>query len=285
MDWGLAKFRTDARAETAEAATASTFHDPRDDTDEGLKTRTGSFLGTPAYMPPEQAIGAIDQIDERSDVFGLGAVLCEVLTGRPPFVADTREATRQMAAGKKLGDAFARLDGCGEEPELVALCKRCLSPEQADRPRNAGEVAAAVHTFRAEAEERARQAEVARGKAEVQAAEQRKRRRVQAALGGAVVLLLAAGGAFAWWGERRAARNRAVVDASLQRCEAALAAGDAYTAGLALGEVDNRWGEGGTGGFSPRVDRCRAELAALRELDRIDDFMWTEVEVREIDFG
>src|SRR5262249_22625639 len=131
MDWGLAKFRLDARAETAEAVTATTFHDPRDDTDESLKTRAGSFLGTPAFMAPAQAIGAVDQIDERSDVFGLGAVLCAILTGQPPFVADTREATRQLAAGKKLEAAFARLDACGAEPELVALCKRCLSPEKA----------------------------------------------------------------------------------------------------------------------------------------------------------
>ena len=68
MDWGLAKFLTETRAESAETTSSSTFYDPRDDTDEDSKTRAGSFLGTPAYMAPEQAIGAIDQIDQRSDV-------------------------------------------------------------------------------------------------------------------------------------------------------------------------------------------------------------------------
>ena len=105
----------------------------------------------------------------------------------------------------KLDDAFARLDACGADPELVALCKRCLAPEQADRPADAGEVAAAVAGLRAAADERARQAELdrvraegERAKAEAEAREQRKRRRVQLALAAAVGLLLAGGGAFAW---------------------------------------------------------------------------------------
>ena len=148
MDWGLSKFRTDARADSTEASVASTFHDPREDADEDLRTRTGSFLGTPAYMSPEQAIGAIDQIDERSDVFGLGAVLCVILTGQPPFVGDTAESTRQLAAQKKLDDAFARLAASTAEPEMVSLCKECLAPERDNRPQNAGLVASEVHAIR-----------------------------------------------------------------------------------------------------------------------------------------
>ena len=49
-------------------------------------TASGSVMGTPAYMPPEQALGKIDSMDERADVFGLGAILCEILTGNPPYV-------------------------------------------------------------------------------------------------------------------------------------------------------------------------------------------------------
>ena len=106
------------------------------------------MLGTPAFMPPEQAIGAIEQIDERSDVFGLGAILAVILTGSPPFVAETAETTRVLAAQGKVQDCYGRLDACGAEPDLVALCKRCLSPEKADRPRDAGEVARAVARLR-----------------------------------------------------------------------------------------------------------------------------------------
>ena len=112
----------------------------------------------------------------------MAVALCAVLTGQPPYVGETAESTRQLAARTKLDDAHARLAVCGAEPELVALCKRCLSPEPADRPRHAGEVAEAVGRLRADAEDRARRAELDRARAEVQAAEQRKRREIDPTL-------------------------------------------------------------------------------------------------------
>ena len=129
------------------------------------------MLGTPAYMPPEQAIGAVDQVDFRSDVFGLGAILCAILTGKPPFVGVDSESTRQLAARAKLDDTFARLDGCGAEGELVALCKQCLSPEQVARPADAGDVASAVAGLRTTSEERARQAQLDRVRAQAESRE------------------------------------------------------------------------------------------------------------------
>jgi serine/threonine protein kinase/formylglycine-generating enzyme required for sulfatase activity len=228
MDWGLAKLRTAARAESADATLATTFRDPRTEDEDG-HTRAGSFLGTPAYMSPEQAIGAVDQIDERSDVFGLGAVLCAILTGEPPFVAATSESTRQLAAQKKVEPAFARLEASGAEPALVALCKRCLAGEREERLRNAGEVAAAVHGIRAEGEERARRAELDRVKAEgekvaaeLQAVEQRKRRRVQLLLAGFVILAAVGGGIAANGVQRQRDSDRRAADE--QRADDMLAA-------------------------------------------------------------
>src|SRR5262249_33235621 len=198
MDWGLAKVlaargRAGGPPAAARDPAAGTAIRPVRDADQ--ETQAGSLLGTPAFMPPEQAIGAVDRVDARSDVFSLGGILCAVLTGRPPYVADTAEATRQLAARARLDDTHARLAACGAEPALVALCLRCLASEPDDRPRDAGEVAAAVAALRAAAEERARRAELDR----VRAAEQGKRRRMLLAASGVVALVLLAGLGVSLW--------------------------------------------------------------------------------------
>jgi serine/threonine protein kinase len=228
MDWGLAKVlvsgaphepRTSSRAGfdragPSGAGTATRTAEPRtpdaapldgDPTrvtpprDADPWTQYGSVLGTPAFMAPEQASGDLARVDRRTDVFGLGAVLCALLTGRPPFVGDTAENTRQKAARADLADAFARLEPCGAEPDLVALCKRCLSADPADRPADATEVATAVAALRAAADDRARQAEIDREKAEVESREQRKRRRVVQRAGGAIAAVLLAGLGTSLW--------------------------------------------------------------------------------------
>jgi serine/threonine protein kinase len=200
MDWGPAKVlgaRPERQAEP-DATTAPTEVRSRRESDD-LFTQAGSVLGTPAYMPPEQAAGAVSVTDRRSDVFGLGAVLVVVLTGRPPFVGDTSESTRVKAAQGDVGECFARLDACGADPDLVALCRRCLAPRPEDRPSDAGAVAKSVAALRAAADERARRAELERVRVEgeqataaARSAERRKRRRL--ALGAAAVLALAAVG-------------------------------------------------------------------------------------------
>jgi tetratricopeptide (TPR) repeat protein len=182
MDWGLAKVLVSCPAERTDPEETTPWTavlNPRE-SDDAL-TGAGSVLGTPPYMPPEQAAGAVGMVDRRSDVFGLGAVLAVVLTGEPPFVADTAESARVKAAQGNVTECFARLDRCGADPDLVELCKHCLAPRPDDRPADAGEVAVAVGGLRAAAEERARRAEL-----------ERVRRRL--VIGAAAVLALAAVG-------------------------------------------------------------------------------------------
>jgi tetratricopeptide (TPR) repeat protein len=214
MDWGIAR-SSDRKPDTGNAndgqSAATVAYLPPGDlrTPHSDLTQAGAILGTPAYMPPEQAIGAVDQIGKHSDVFGLGAILCVILTGKPPYVGADAESNRQLAARAKLDDAFARLDSSGAEPELIALAKRCLSAEPKDRPANAGEVWESVAAFRADSERRARLAEMDRARAEVKSTEERKRRRVKYALAFSVLGLLAVTGFAAWWFEGVRAQRRA----------------------------------------------------------------------------
>ncbi len=94
-------------------------------------TPVSSISGTPAYMAPEQARGEIDRIDNRTDVFGVGAVLYELLTGRAPFHRETREQTLQAA---REGTILAPDQLNPSVPKgLNQICMRCLAKEPVNR--------------------------------------------------------------------------------------------------------------------------------------------------------
>ncbi|HYH68569.1 MAG TPA: serine/threonine-protein kinase [Urbifossiella sp.] len=164
----------------------------------------GAAVGTPAYMPPEQARGEPDRVGPRSDVFGLGGILCTILAGRPPYVGTSTRTTLAQAQAADLTDAHARVVACGADPDLIALAVRCLAADPAARPADAGEVAAAVTAHLESVADRLRRAEVARAEAvaraeqaQARAAAERRARRRGLALA-AAVLLAAAAGAGGW---------------------------------------------------------------------------------------
>ncbi len=297
MDWGLAKVLAEGGVADEQRAASRQQERPEDVTTirtarssgsgVGSETEAGSLLGTPAYMPPEQANGDVALLDRRADVFGLGAILCEILTGEPPYVGRSVEEVRRKAANGDLADALARLDACGADAELIALTKSCLAPEAIDRPRDAQEVADGLTAYLNGVQERLQAAQRERAVAEARGAEQRKRRRVQAALAAAVVVLLLGGGAFAWWrdaqaqaGRERDARNGAAVMALLGQAEEALGAGDAAKAAVALEAARKRSAEGGAEDQAGRLRGLEADLRLLRDLDAVDHFRWTPVEHR-----
>ena len=209
MDWGLAKVLTGEPEVTPQADGKK---DPtrivplRDAT---LNSRDGNVLGTWAFMSPEQAGGEVDKVDERSDVFGLGAVLCAILTGQPPYVGPNVGAVGLLAIRGDIASAFARLEASGVDAELAELCRQCLAPDREMRLRDAGEVARVVTAHLAAAEERARQADLDRvrvegekAKAAAQEHERARRRRAIQWAGGLLAAALAVGVAVSSVGRR-----------------------------------------------------------------------------------
>src|SRR3954447_5175671 len=214
MDWGLAKvIDRGGVADEERALRSQAVPDPvrtMRSGSEADESQAGSVLGTPSYMAPEQARGQLDTLDERADVFGLGAILCEVLTGLPPYAAPQGDEVNRRAARAELGDALARLDACGAEAELVALAKSCLAAAPRDRPRNAGVVAAALNAHLVGVQERFKVAELARVRAESRAAGERKRRLLVVGLAASLLALATlVGGGGLWLTWQRAARIEA----------------------------------------------------------------------------
>ena len=166
MDWGLAKVMRTASLideRTPEPERETTVTTARS-VSETYASSAGSVMGTPAYMPPEQASGDVAALDERSDVFALGAILCEILTGRPPYSGRTLAEIHRKAALGDLKETLDRLASCDADADLLELARRCLAREAKDRHRDAGEVAAAMTAYLAGVQERLRTTELARAR-------------------------------------------------------------------------------------------------------------------------
>jgi serine/threonine-protein kinase len=161
-------------------------------------------------MAPEQARGAIDTLDERADVFGLGSILCEILTGAPAYSGKSSDELYRKAEKADLTDALARLDSCGAESELIDVAKSCLAPAAKDRPQNAAGVLARITGYLEGVQLRLQAAGLARAQAEARAVEERKRRILTVALAASIIVIgLLGGGGWAWVVREQARAARA----------------------------------------------------------------------------
>jgi eukaryotic-like serine/threonine-protein kinase len=129
-DFGLAKeWLPDPESSTADPATPS-----------------GAFLGTPAYAAPEQAAGRAAEHDARTDVYGLGAVLYQALTGDPPFAGENTAVVLHRVLTADPDPLRVRRRAV--PPELEAVCLKCLAKDPDDRYESAAAVAADLGRWR-----------------------------------------------------------------------------------------------------------------------------------------
>jgi WD40 repeat protein/serine/threonine protein kinase len=147
IDWGLAK-----EVGSAEAAGEPGKLDGAEEFSQEL-TMAGQLLGTPHYMAPEQAAGKHDELDERADVYALGAVLYELLTGSRPYQASTGLEVLRKSASEPPSPPDQL---CPEAPPaLIAVCRRAMEREPSGRYATAAELAEEIALYQAGARVRA----------------------------------------------------------------------------------------------------------------------------------
>jgi predicted Zn-dependent peptidase len=127
-DFGLAK-RQNAQADEASSG----------------QTGTGQILGTPSYMPPEQASGARHAVGPAADVYALGAILYELVTGRPPFRAPNPVETLLQVLSTE--PVRPRLLNPAVPRDMETICLKCLEKEPQRRYATAEELAADLDRF------------------------------------------------------------------------------------------------------------------------------------------
>lgn len=186
VDWGLARRMNDAQRSMQ---------------------RAGRVEGTPAWMAPEQARGEDALIGPATDVFSLGAILGEIITGIRPRDEETRRQVMLSARAGWMDALFAGLRRCTGMRDLAELALQCLQTDPAARPRDAGELARALATWRARMAEELHESRRVLEATELRAHAERRLRKRNVIIFLALIALGALAAALAWVHERALERE------------------------------------------------------------------------------
>jgi serine/threonine-protein kinase len=244
---------------------ARRFDDGDDGGDITQMTLTGAPLGTPCYMAPEQARGEKHIVGPPADVYALGAILYELLTGRPPFRAETASATLQQVVSD-IAISPARLNPRVPR-DLETICLKCLHKEPARRFDSAQALADDLHRF-----ERGEPIKARPLRWPARTVRWARRRPTAAALSVtlplAVLLALALAGRWWWDARQRAANALAVIDDLRETARLAdLSSWDGARA--VLNRVEGRLAQGSAPDLRRRADQVAAELELGIRLENI----------------
>jgi serine/threonine protein kinase/formylglycine-generating enzyme required for sulfatase activity len=140
MDWGLAKVRDRIEEEKSATGELPLDEDPaaapaRPGPAAAPRTQRGAVLGTPSYMPPEQARGELQAVDARSDIYAIGAMLYHSLTGRVPYVESGETPSAREILHRVRTGAPRAVDRIrpAVPPELQAICERAMARQPEGR--------------------------------------------------------------------------------------------------------------------------------------------------------
>ncbi len=258
VDWGLAKVLGRPEDPAGPAPLP-----PLPGEADAAATQAGAVLGTPAFMPPEQALGELDRLGPASDVYSLGAMLYHLLTGRAPFAG-----TDALALLLKVAEGDfppPRRVKSTVPAALEAICLKAMARRPEDRYGSAQALADDVEHWLADEP-------VGAWREPLRVRLGRWARRHKAAVtaaAAALVVALLAGGAGLWWLEQQQAEARQAVETALTEVGRLQREARWGEARAVLAQAQDRLGDGGPSDLQDRLDRTRRELDLVARLDAI----------------